>query len=51
MRLDLQDINGILVHSPKDLNKVKNQAILLAETTFPKAFQFAKKLAIKAVVR
>lgn len=51
MRLDLKDINGILVHSPKDLNKVKNQAILFAETTFPKTFQFVKRLAIKALVR
>lgn len=44
-------INGIEVNHPKDLDAFKNRAIMFAETTFPKSFQFLKKVAIKAMVK
>ena len=47
----LKKVNGINVFSPKDLDETKNRAILSIETTFPKAFQFAKKIAIKLATR
>ena len=45
----LNKINGINVFAPKDLDEAKNRAILKVETTFPKAFQFAKKVGVKLV--
>jgi phytanoyl-CoA hydroxylase len=47
--LDLKSINGMHVHHPKDLASLKNRAILFVETSFPKSFQFVKRLMIKAV--
>lgn len=47
----LKKINGVNVNFPKDLDVAKNRAILKVETTFPKAFQFAKKVAIKMAVK
>lgn len=49
--LHLKEINGMQVNCPKDQNELTNQLIMKVETTFPKAFQFAKKLAIKAVTK
>ncbi|MEO5569287.1 MAG: phytanoyl-CoA dioxygenase family protein [Bacteroidia bacterium] len=49
--LTLQKVNGINVNFPKDLSSLKNQMILTVETTFPKTFQFVKKLAIKMVTK
>lgn len=49
--LALSPINGIRVHSPKDLNRPSRRAMFWVETTFPRAFQTVKKLAIKAVTR
>lgn len=49
--LALSSVNGIRVHSPKDLNRPSRRAMFWVETTFPGAFQAAKKLAIKAVTR
>jgi phytanoyl-CoA hydroxylase len=47
--LKLKAINGMNVHHPKDLGSVINRAILAVETTFPKSFQLAKRVAIKVV--
>ena len=47
--LKLRSINGMNVHHPKDLGSFSNRAILAIETTFPKSFQFAKRLGLKAV--
>ena len=47
--LDLESINGMNVHRPKDLAAFKNRAILAVETNFPGPFLFAKRLMIKAV--
>jgi phytanoyl-CoA hydroxylase len=49
--LALSKIGGINVHSPKDLNRPTRRAMFWVETTFPGAFQAAKKLAIKIVTR
>jgi phytanoyl-CoA hydroxylase len=49
--LDLEEINGIKVHKPKDLAKARNRRILWVETTFPKPFQTAKKVVTKLVTR
>ncbi|MCB0518019.1 MAG: phytanoyl-CoA dioxygenase family protein [Lewinellaceae bacterium] len=45
--LQLKKINGVNVNFPKDLDSAKNRTIMKVETTFPKSFQFAKKVAIK----
>lgn len=47
--LAIERVNGVAVHHPKDLSKVSNRAMLAIETRFPRAFQFAKKAAIKLV--
>ena len=49
--LNLRTVNGIQVNFPKDQNRVKNRAMMAVETTFPRTFQFAKKVAIKLVTR
>lgn len=49
--LQLKDVNGMKVNFPKNLDEAKNRAILKVETTFPKAFRFAKKVAIKMAVK
>jgi len=43
--------NRMLVHSPKNLERPGNAAILKLETSFPKSFQLIKKTAIKFVTR
>lgn len=50
-RLKLRTVNGVPVHHPKDQSLLQNQAILLLETRFPRAFREAKRLAIKALTR
>ncbi len=49
--LSLSQVNGIRVHSPKDLSRPSRRAVFWVETTFPGAFRAVKKLAIKAVTR
>lgn len=49
--LQLKEINGVKVNFPKDLDLAKNRAILKVETAFPKAFQYAKKIAIKMALK
>jgi phytanoyl-CoA hydroxylase len=50
-KLNLKNVNGIDVNFPKDQNESLNRLILNVETTFPTAFQTAKKLAIKLVTK
>ena len=50
-KLNLERINGIRVHKPKDLNRRPQHVVFWIETAFPKAFRTAKKLAIKAHTR
>jgi phytanoyl-CoA hydroxylase len=49
--LKIKEFEDMAFHCPKDLDKLQNRAVLAIETTFPKTFQKAKKLAIKAMVR
>lgn len=49
--LSISKIGGLSVHSPKDLNRPSRRTMFWFETTFPKTFQRAKKLAIKLVTR
>jgi len=43
--------NGMLVHHPKDLRRAKNRAVFFVETRFPRAFQAAKRLAVRTLTR
>jgi phytanoyl-CoA hydroxylase len=49
-RLDLQPVNGMAVHHPKDLAKVRHRATFFVETRFPEAFRLTKKVAIKLLI-
>jgi phytanoyl-CoA hydroxylase len=49
--LNLRTVNGIQVNFPKDQNEWKNRSVMTVETTFPRTFRLAKKLAIKLVTR
>jgi phytanoyl-CoA hydroxylase len=49
--LNLRAVNGIDVNFPKDQNEFKNKAVMAVETTFPRAFRLAKKIAIKLVTK
>lgn len=49
--LNLATINGMSVHHPKSQDKLKNKFVFTLETRMPKTFQFAKKVAVKAVTR
>jgi len=50
-RLNERAYNGMKFHCPKDMERVSRRMVLGVETTFPKAFQTVKKLAIKALVK
>lgn len=50
MTLKLAPVNGMPVHHPKNLNQPGPRAVFWVETNFPKSFQLAKKLAIKALI-
>ena len=47
-KLQLEHVNGMRVHRPKDLGRWSQRAVFWIETTFPKAFRTVKKVAIKA---
>jgi phytanoyl-CoA hydroxylase len=49
-RLNLREYYGMQFNCPKDMERLGPKMILGVETTFPKTFQTAKKLAIKALV-
>jgi phytanoyl-CoA hydroxylase len=48
-RLDCAEIDGMLVHRPKDLNRWPQRVALWTEKSFPQSFQSIKKRAIKTV--
>lgn len=50
-KLHLETVQGMPVHHPKDQNQLAPRAVLWVETTFPRSFQTAKKVAIKALTR
>lgn len=47
-KLQLSHVNGMRVHKPKDLGRCSRRAVFWIETSFPKTFRAAKKIAIKA---
>jgi phytanoyl-CoA hydroxylase len=49
--LDLDTVNGVRVHRPKDLARSRNRLILRLETTFPNTFHAVKKSMIKNLMR
>ncbi|HXV25712.1 MAG TPA: phytanoyl-CoA dioxygenase family protein [Alphaproteobacteria bacterium] len=49
--LNVKRVNGIEIHSPKDLDRLDKRSVLFVETRFPKLFKTAKKLAIRALTR
>lgn len=49
-QLNLETVNGISVHHPKNLNRFRNRAVAFAETYFPGPFYALKNLAIRALV-
>jgi phytanoyl-CoA hydroxylase len=51
MKLDLQRVNGVEVHCPKDLARLKNRMVFHLETHYPGAFYMAKRSAIRWLMR
>jgi phytanoyl-CoA hydroxylase len=51
MNLDITRVNGVSVHCPKDLARAKNRAIFFFETHYPRAFYWAKRNAIRWMLR
>jgi len=49
--LNLREFDGMAFHCPKDMDRLSSRIVMGVETTFPKTFQMAKKLAIKALVK
>jgi phytanoyl-CoA hydroxylase len=49
--LNLREFNGMAFNCPKDMERLSSRVVLGIETTFPRTFQMAKKLAIKALVK
>jgi phytanoyl-CoA hydroxylase len=50
-KLNLENIGGLQVHKPKDLATTANRGVFWVETTFPRTFQTAKKVAVKLLTR
>lgn len=49
--LDIERINGLDVHRPKDLARVSNRAIFWAEAHFPRTFRATKRTVTRLVSR
>jgi phytanoyl-CoA hydroxylase len=49
--LNLQIINGVSVHKPKDLATPGTRGVFWVETHFPNTFRLAKKTAVKLLTR
>jgi len=45
------DFNGTRIYRPKDLNSVRNRLIFQVETRFPAAFYWAKRVAVRRMVK
>ena len=50
-RLRLEELNGMRVHCPKNQGRWINRAMMAIEASFPRTFQMAKKIAVKALTR
>ena len=51
MKLDIARVNNVSVHCPKDLARMKNRVIFHFETRYPGAFYWAKRTAIRWLIR
>ena len=51
MKLDITRVNGVNMHCPKDLVRLKNRAIFHIETNYPRMFYWAKRSAIRWMLR
>jgi phytanoyl-CoA hydroxylase len=51
MDLITDDVNGTRVYRPKDLRHLKNRLVFRVETAFPSLFYWAKRTAIKQIMR
>lgn len=49
--LNVKHVNGIEIHSPKDLDRLSNRAMLFVESRVPGLFKAAKKIAIRVLTR
>jgi phytanoyl-CoA hydroxylase len=49
--LKLTKINDMLVHQPKNQDRLSNRLVMSCETKFPKTFGLAKKVAIKVLTK
>ena len=47
--LNLQMVNGMKVHKPKDMARAKTRAMMWAQFNFPKTYLFVRKIAVKLV--
>jgi phytanoyl-CoA hydroxylase len=50
-RTSLSRINGMHLHTPKDLGSLRNRVVLRLETRFPRAFKAAKTWAVRMLTR
>jgi phytanoyl-CoA hydroxylase len=50
-KLDLMRANGVNLHCPKDLRRLRNRAIFHFESHYPAAFYWAKRTAIRWLFR
>jgi len=51
MRLSLETVNGLLVHHPRDQDRVHHRAALAFELRFPRLFRAARAAAIRVLTR
>jgi phytanoyl-CoA hydroxylase len=49
--LDTDEIDGTRIYRPKDLRSLSNRLVFQVETTFPSFFYWAKRTAIKQIMR
>ena len=51
MSLQLDEVNGIQVHRPKDLARFRNRFVFALETRFPRAFYGLKRIIIRSMLK
>jgi phytanoyl-CoA hydroxylase len=49
--LDTDNVNGTRIYRPKDLGNFRNRLVFQVETTIPSLFYWAKRTAIKRLMR
>ena len=51
LSLQLDEVNGVQVHRPKDLARFRNRVVFALETRFPRAFYGMKRIIIRFMVK